>query len=394
MRNRRTWVAVLVFVGVVLGAETGSSQSQITTGTIQGSVTDETGGVIPGASVTLTHVATGVTRTVLADEHGRYTAPLLEVGDYEIAVEASGFGKVVQKGYVLALGQTLVVNIPIKIAGLEQVVTVSDESPLVETSKAETSTLVDRRAVANLPLNGRRFLDLAFLTPGVSQERERGQVSLAGQRGINSNVNVDGADFNQPFFGGQRGGERTNDAYVVSQEAIREFQVVRSGFAPEFGRSTGGVVNVITKSGTNLWHGSGFYYLRHREFAPRTVFGDDVAPTRQQFGGTAGGPLNRDQTFFFMAYDQQAQHEALIVRFNNPAGLPADLLAQQGVFKSTNDVNTYLVKVDHQWSAATHVTARYNYSRNKALNGTFTGSYHRRAWRTTESSGIALTRAC
>ena len=95
-----------------------------------------------------------------------------------------------------------------------------------------------------------------------------------------------------------------------------------------------------------------------------------------------------------MAYDQQAQHEALIVRFNNPAGLPADLLAQQGVFKSTNDVNTYLVKVDHQWSAATHVTARYNYSRNKALNGTFTGSYQRVRCRTTEPSGIALTRAC
>jgi hypothetical protein len=374
MRNRSTWpAAALVFVAVLFGAETGSSQSQITTGTIRGIVSDETGGVIPGASVTLTHVATGVIRTVLTDEHGRYTAPLLEVGDYEISVEASGFGKVVQKGYTLALGQTLVVNIPVKIAGLEQVVTISDESPLVETSKAETSTLVDRRAVANLPLNGRRFLDLAFLTPGVTQEGERRQISLAGQRGINSNINVDGADFNQPFFGGQRGGERTSDAYVVSQEAIREFQVVRSGFAPEFGRSTGGVVNVITKSGTNLWHGSGFYYLRHREFAPRTVFGDDTAPTRQQFGGTLGGPLNRDQTFFFMAYDQQAQHEALVVRFNNPAGLPADLLAQQGVFESTNDVNTYLVKVDHQWSASTHVTARYNYSRNKALNGTFTG---------------------
>src|SRR4030095_12181016 len=133
---------------------------------------------------------------------GRCTDPLLEVGDYEIAVEASGFGKVVRKGYTLALGQTLVVNIPVKIAGLEQVVTVSDESPLVEVSKSETSTVVDQRAVSNLPLNGRRFLDLAFLTPGVSQERERGQVSLAGQRGINNNINVDGADFNQPFFGG------------------------------------------------------------------------------------------------------------------------------------------------------------------------------------------------
>jgi len=374
MKIRSTWVVVaLALVGAVSHIETAAAQSQITTGSIQGRITDESGGVIPGASVTLTHTATGVARTIVTDEQGRFTAPLLEVGDYEIAVEASGFGKVVRKGYTLALGQTLVVTIPVKIAGLEQVVTVSDESPLIEVSKSETSTLVDQRAVSNLPLNGRRFLDLAFLTPGVSQEKERGQVSFAGQRGINSSINIDGADFNQPFFGGQRGGERSSDAYVVSQEAIREFQVVRSGFAPEFGRATGGMVNVITKSGTNLWHGTGFYYLRHREFAPRTVFGDDTAPTRQQFGGTLGGPLNRDKSFFFMAYDQQAQHDALIVRFNNPAGLPDNLLAQQGVFKSTNDVTTYLVKVDHQWSAATHVTARYNYSRNKALNGTFTG---------------------
>jgi len=107
---------------------------------------------------------------------------------------------------------------------------------------------------------------------------------------------------NNPFFGGQRGGERATDAYVVSQESIQEFQVIRSGFLPEFGRSTGGIINVITKAGTNDFHSGGFYYLRHKEFAPLTVFGDAVAPTRQQFGGKLGGPLKKDKTFFFASY--------------------------------------------------------------------------------------------
>lgn len=349
------------------------AQSQITTGTIQGTVADETGALVPGAKVVLKHLATGVERTLSTDGEGRYTAPLLEVGDYEITVTASGFATTIGRGYTLTLGQTLIANITVKVAKVEQTVTVNEEAPLVETARAEESTLVSARAVENLPLNGRRFLDLAFLTPGVSQEQERGQLSLAGQRGINSNINIDGADFNQPFFGGQRGGERTGSAYIVSQEAIREFQVVRSGFAPEFGRSTGGVVNVITKSGTNEYHGSGFYYLRHREFAPRTVFGDKNQPIRQQFGGTLGGPIKKDKSFFFVAYDQQAEHQALVIRFNNIVGLPANLVAQQGVFNSTNTVNTFLVKVDQQLTNNTHITGRYNYSRNDALNGTFTG---------------------
>jgi hypothetical protein len=367
-------VLLAALAGVVAGHPAQlRAQSQITTGTIQGVVSDESGGVLPGATVTLKHVATGISRHVMTDDQGRFTAPLLEVGQYELEVQAAGFAKYIQKGFTLSLGQTLVANVALKVASLEQVVTVSGEAPLVETSRSETSTLVDNRAVENLPLNGRRFLDLAFLTPGVSQERERGQLTFAGQRGINSNINIDGADFNQPFFGGQRGGERTNDAYVVSQEAIREFQVVRSGFAPEFGRSTGGVVNVITKSGTNNFHGSGFYYLRHREFSPRTIFGDDTAPTRQQFGATIGGPLKQDRTFFFTAYDGQQQHDALVIRFNNPAGLPPDLLARQGIFQSTNDVNTFLTKIDHQLANHTRVTGRYNYSRNRALNGTFSG---------------------
>ena len=366
-------IALLVVLVVGFNSTRVLAQSQITTGTIQGTVSDQTGAFFPNATVVLKHSATGVERTTVTDAVGRFTAPLLQVGEYEITVSAPGVSTATRKGYNLNLGETLVANIPLGLASVTTEVFVTVELPLIEIAKSETSTLVDERAVQSLPLNGRRFLDLAFLTPGVVQEPERNTISFAGQRGINSNINVDGADFNQPFFGSQRGGERTNDAYVVSQEAIQEFQVIRSGFAPEFGRSTGGVVNVITKSGSNQYHGSGFYYLRHREFAPRTVFGDDIAPTRQQFGGTVGGPLKMDKTFFFTAYDQQAQHQALTVRFSATAGLPADLIAKQGVLKSTNDVNTYLVKVDHELTSNTHLTSRYNYSRNFALNGTFTG---------------------
>lgn len=371
--RRQVWIACVLGCLLATLPFTAQAQSQISTGTITGAVSDESGAVVAGAKVVIKNVARGFERTITTDAQGRYTAPLLDVGDYEITVSAAGFATTVAKGYTLVLGQTLVANITLQLAKVAQVVTVTEEAPLIETARAEESTLVSSKAVGNLPLNGRRFLDLAFLTPGVSQERERNQLSIAGARGINSNINIDGADFNQPFFGGQRGGERTNDAYVVSQEAIREYQIVRAGFAAEFGRSTGGVVNVVTRSGGNEWHGGGFYYLRHREMAPRTIFGDDVAPIRHQFGGSFGGPLRKDKTFFFVVYDQQKQRQPYIIRFNSTAGLPANLIAQQGTFQSTNGVNTTLVKVDHQLFHNTRISGRYNYSRNRAQNGTFTG---------------------
>ncbi|HJY88331.1 MAG TPA: carboxypeptidase regulatory-like domain-containing protein, partial [Candidatus Acidoferrales bacterium] len=329
------------------------AQSQITTGTIEGTVVDPTGAAVAGAKVVIKHVATGVERTLSTDDAGRFVAPLLDVGNYRITVSAPGFGTIINSGYSLAIGQTVVVNISLKVAEVTQTVTVEEQSPLVEAARTEQSTLVTAQAVQSLPLNGRRFLDLAFLTPLVTQEQERNTLSVAGQRGINSVLNVDGVDFTEPFFGGQRGGERSNASYIVSQEAIREFQVVRSGFAPEFGRSTGGLVNVITKSGTNDFHGSAFYYMRHREWSPRTVFGDKVAPIRQQFGGSLGGPIRKDKTFFYGVYDQQKERQPLTIAFNNPTppppalSIPPNLLAQQGVFTSTNSVWTYMAKIDH-----------------------------------------------
>ena len=347
---------VLLGVALLFVTATALAQSQITTGAIEGTVTDPSGAAIAGATVVIKHVATGVERTLTTDSAGRFVAPLLPVGDYQITVSASGFGTLVSRGYSLALGRTVVANISLQLGTVAQTVTVEATSPLVETARTDQSTMVSPQAALALPLNGRRFLDLAFLTPLVTQELERGQLSVAGQRGINSVLNVDGVDFTEPFFGGQRGGERSNSAYIVSQEAVREFQVVRSGFAPEFGRSTGGVVNVITKSGSNDFHGSAFYYARHREFAPKTVFGDNVASTRQQFGGALGGRIRKDKTFFYTVYDQQKDVTPLTIRFNNTTGLPASLLARQGVFTSTNSVFTYLVKIDHQVTRNTRVS--------------------------------------
>jgi hypothetical protein len=364
---------VLILATFVILLSNRVDAQQMTTGTIQGTISDQSGAVIPAVTVKIRHVDTGVARNLVTDDRGRFSSFLLPVGRYDIEASLAGFKTVQEEGRVLTLGQTMELRFVMAIATLQSSVTVEAEAP-IDVVRAEPSALVSQDLVANLPLNGRRFSDLALMTPTASVDPERGQISFSGQRSINSSINIDGADFNQRFFGGQTGGERSSDAYVVSQEAIQEFQILRSNFSPEFGRSTGGIVNVVTKSGTNLYHGSVFYYLRHREVAKKNVFGDVVAPIRQQFGGSVGGPLLKNRTFFFTTYDGQQQRQPLIIRFSSTTGLPQSFLDGQGVYESTNDVDTFLAKVDHQLTSNTRLSGRYNFSRNIALNGTFTGT--------------------
>lgn len=350
------------------------AQSQSTTGTVLGIVTDPSGATVPGATVVIKNVGTGALRKISTDSEGRYLAPLLDPGSYEVSVSVSGFAQVVSRGYTLTLGQVLTANVSLKVAGASETVTVDAQPPVVETASAQTSSLVGSNAVANLPLNGRRFTDLALTTPGVTVEPERNQLSFAGSRGINTSINIDGANFNEPFFGGQAGGERSGSAYVISQAAIDQFQIIRGTFDPEYGRTTGGMVNVVTKAGTNDYHGEAFYYLRHKATSPVTVFGDHVATTRQQFGGAIGGPIKKDKLFFFFVYDGQRDHQPLTIKFNGAlASLPQSYLSQQGTFKSTNDINTYLGKADWQITSKHRLSLRYNQSGNNALNGTYTG---------------------
>ena len=349
------------------------AQSQATTGTIQGTVQDPSGAAIPNAKVVVKSENTGNERSVVSDGEGRFLVPLLGVGDYEVTASAPGFATTINKGYTLTLGQTITANISLRVSAAAETVTVESAAPVVETSSSQTAALVDSRSVASLPINGRRFLDLAQLTPGVMVEPERGQISFAGSRGINSAINIDGANFNEPFFGGQAGGERSGSAFVVSQAAVSQFQVVRGTFDPEYGRATGGSVNVITKSGSNEFHGEAFDYLRLANISPKTIFGDRVTDFRNQYGGALGGPIVKDKLFFFGVYDGQREHAPLTIRFNTTAGLPQSYLDQQGVFQSTNNINTFLIKSDYQITDKHRLTLRYNQSGNDALNGTFTG---------------------
>ena len=364
---------VLVVLAMLACGTLTFGQSQSTTGTIQGIVIDPSGAGVPSADITIRHTATGRERTTRTDSEGRFQAPLLEPGTYDLSVSASGFATQVSRGYLLTLGQTLIADQTMKLATAAETVTVDASAPVVETTNSQTGVLVNSAAVANLPINGRRFLDLAQLTPGVMVEPERNQISFAGSRGVNSAINIDGTNFNEPFFGGQAGGERSGSAYVVSQAAVDQFQVVRGTFDPEYGRTTGGSVNVITKSGSNQYHGELFNFLRLANVSPKTPLGDRVTDFRDQFGGTFGGPIIKDKLFFFGVYDGQREHQPLTIRFNTLTGLPQSYLSQQGVYESTNNINTYLAKADWQIAGKHRASFRYNQSANNALNGTFTG---------------------
>jgi hypothetical protein len=345
------------------------AQSQMTTGEIDGVVRDTTGGALPGVSITLTHLGIGISRSYRTSNEGRFTGALLPVGNYELSAQLMGFATVTIGDITVTVGKTRFVEVVMKPSVGSTTVKVVDKPSLARAFQFETSTLFDNTQVHSLPLNGRRFLDLALLAAGVYREKERGQLSLSGSRGINSAINVDGADFNQPIFGGQRGGERSNFAFIISQEAVQEFRVAHSNASAEFGRSAGGVINVITKSGSDDLHGSVFYYLRHREFTPRNAFGFDPAPTRQQFGASLGGPLVKNRTFYFTVFDGQREHQPLNVRFN-AANLPPELMNKQGTFETTNNVATWLGKIDHRLSSRHTLSARYNFSNNHAANAT------------------------
>ncbi len=297
------------------------AQSQASTGQIIGTVKNPNGELVPGATVTVTNPATGLSRTLTTNE-------------------AQGFGKSTQTGYKVEVGSALTADIRLSVQGVTGTVLVSAGSS-VETTQVQTTTNINDTSISQLPINGRRFQDFVLATPTAQIDPARGQISLVGQRGINGNVQIDGADYNNPFFGGLRGGERSNQAFTIPQGAIKEFQVVASGYNAEFGRSTGGIVNAVTKSGTNDLHGGAFYVDRSTGLAAKNAFGQIAAPTQQQFGGSVGGPFpiprfgeggrshygGKDKSFFFVAYEQQKLLQSRAVLMNN--------LRQAGVLSGT-----------------------------------------------------------
>jgi outer membrane receptor for ferrienterochelin and colicin len=290
---------------MVLGITTlAGAQTQITTGVIQGTVTDATGAALPGVTVEVRNVDTNLTRTLVTENDGRFVFLQLPPGAYRVSFTLSGFAPMVQENVQVTVGQSVTLPVSLKVGGLAETVTVSSSAGVVESTRSAAASTIDRAVVENIPNLGRKFEDLLTLTPGVSvvQGPDGDEITFAGQRGIFNNISLDGGDYNNGFFGEQAGGQRV--AIDITLEAVKEFQVIATGAPAEFGRTAGGVVNVITKSGTNSPHGSLFYFQRLEELTGELSDESKLEGFhREQWGGTFGGPIKQDKAFFFAALE-------------------------------------------------------------------------------------------
>ena len=365
-----------------------SAQSQASTGVIRGVVLDAAGTPVAGAVVEMTHQETGLHTTVATTPSGTFVRPLLPLGTYAVLARAEGqLGTAASHGLVLRVGEELSLVLRFGPVELEGITVEGHREHLVHPEDVTSSTRLSEGVVDGLPNNGRNYLDFALLTPGVaiSQGPDGDELNINGQRGIFNNFIVDGADFNNPFFGEQRGGQRP--AFTFSQDAIEEVVVVNQGATAEFGRSAGGFVNVITKSGTNELAGSAHYFGQWDGVSaayPVAVQAGKPDFLRNQFGFTAGGPIVRDRAFFFVAYDQQEATETKQTHrlVENPANLAKlrDFLNAQwpglfdgefGPITRTDDARAMLVKTDLHLDGRNQVSFKYNYNWSEQLNGTF-----------------------
>jgi hypothetical protein len=312
---RRIVVASFVVLSGIFFATASQAQSESGRAAITGRVTDGSGGVIPKATVTITATQTGLTRTLRADGDGLYEASSLGVGDYIVSVAAEGFGEM-KVHTTLSVGQTAEINLKLPPASVANVVTVTaDEEDLTHRTEVANASVIDSAAVEDLPTRGRNFTDFALLTPGISQEIDRFGLVVSGQRSGNANISIDGVDFNDPLQGGQRGGPQA--VYFFPQVAVREFQLVRTGASAEIGRTNAGFLNVVTKSGTNRFHGEALYTNRNPILTWPDALNDPEATNNQnQAAFGIGGPILRDRLFFFAGVEKNWLAVPFFVRFN------------------------------------------------------------------------------
>ncbi len=281
-----------------------TASAQIITGTIEGTVLDANKAAVSGATVEIRHVETNTTRTVVTDDQGRFNAPQLTSGKYSVTVSRQGFATANDPNVTLTVGQIASLSFELKVSEVAGGIVTVTSTQTVDVAKTEMSTTLNETAVSTTPILGRKFEDLLTLTPGVSitQGPDGDEINFSGQRGIFNNVSLDGGDYNNGFFGEQLGGQRA--AIDITLEAVKEFQVIATGASAEFGRTASGIINVITKSGTNEIHGSAFYFQRLEALTANTSDGKSLEDFhREQYGFTIGGPIRRDRAFYFFAFE-------------------------------------------------------------------------------------------
>ncbi len=414
----------LTFVSLLVLALSAVAFAQsTTTGSVGGVVTNPNKEVVPGATVTVKNVGTNKEDTATTDDTGRFKVPNLKPGNYSVTVSSSGFSPSQMDNVVVEIGRETTLEVALSVGPVTGTVDVSAEAPVINTTQQDFSTNLNQTSINELPVNGRRWSNFAILTPGATPDGNFGLISFRGISGLLNNSTVDGGDNNQAFFSEERG--RTRSAYSISQSAIREFQVNTSNFAAEYGRSAGGVINAITKSGTNEFHGSGFFYDRNNKwgarnpgsFITRLVNGvstrEALKPedVRYQFGGTIGGPIVKDKLFFFFSYDQQRRNfpgvaifstlnylstvntctstapPCSTALFNASLKNPNRILTDDQINSSLNFLNSltgetprrgdqrlFLPKIDWQINSNNQFSATYNRLRWKSPAGVQTGA--------------------
>jgi outer membrane receptor protein involved in Fe transport len=362
-------------IAALLFAALPAVAAQSATGSIEGSVVDQTGAVMPGVTVTVVQTATGLTRTAVSDENGIFRVPLLPVGVYDVTADLSGFTSRKLPELTVNVGQIVTLRVQMAVSGVAETVNVSGGTPIIESSRSQVSSTITEATVQNLPVNGRNFIDFALLTPGVTRDVRTGDISFAGQRGTLNSLVVDGADNNNTFFGQSVGRTGSGRApYQFSQDAVKEFQVNSNSFSAEYGRAGGAVINVVTKSGTNDLHGSAFEFYRDKSLNANNAINElnnrPKSPYHyNQFGGTIGGPIRPNRDFFFANYDGQRNTQPNVVFLNLPATTPGDPATQAGIARlqplaeSWNrklDQDVFLIKTDHELNDGNRLSFRYN----------------------------------
>ena len=376
---------IIAMTAIILFVSVGSvlAQAQASTADLSGTITDAQDAIVPGATVTVRSPATNITRTTTSNEEGRFQVFALPPGEYEVTAEAASFKKTVISPVRLTVGQSAEINVKLEVGGQDVVVNVSgDDVTLVETTNTSLANTIDQQRVENLPINERSATGFALTLSTVGRDNGRpigpaptSGLNIGGQRGRSTLVQVDGSDFTDNSVNAARS--------TVSQEAVQEYQVATNSYAPEFGRATGGIVNVVTKRGTNDYTGNVFGFLRDKKIQSRNPFAPFKSPfTRTQFGGTLGGPLpflnfgeggpvttnGKDKNFFFASFERRQRNESGFFTsevgqgLNNTATIPQIIIPTSA---------TTSIVVNPTQRAFTNLTAQQvTYINNAVAQGT------------------------
>jgi hypothetical protein len=352
----------VLFAVVVLAFACSGVRAQVVTSNLQGVVTDSSGAVVPEVSITATALDTGLRRTATSNAEGFYRFNLLPRGQYEVKASKAGFSPSALQ-LTLTVGGTATANLVLKVAGVSQEVNVSGEATQVDTSTSQIQEAVHQVQIANLPINDRNFQQLANLIPGAAPspsydptKRLYGGVVSGGATARSSGISIDGGNFNDNIVGGPVG--------LVPEDAIQEFQVATNQFSAEYGHSSGPFINVVTKSGTNAVHGSGFLLFRHKDLQARGFF-EQTKPDfdREQFGGSFGGPIVKDKTFGFFAVERNRQQKSQTI---NTGGVFPQL---EGAFPAPFRDLLMVAKLDHHFNPAHSFSFRSTFQRNTSREG-------------------------